>query len=146
MFRGQFQHSIDQKSRLVMPVKFRDILGDVFYITRAKEKCLLVYTREEWEQIEKTASELPMTDPDVKRYLRMFIGSVAEAEPDGQGRVLIPQNLRDHAGLVKDVVSVGMANHVEIWNKAEWDEQLRYEDAEGVSHAEKMVQYGFKWA
>ena len=146
MFRGQFQHSLDIKGRVVIPVKFREGIGDVFFITRTKEKCLLAYTEEEWSQIEKTASELPMTDPEVKKYIRMFIGNVAEVEPDAQGRIVIPQNLRDHAGLIKDIIYVGMANHIEIWSKEEWDSQFAEDEPDDQSQTEKMVRYGFRWA
>ena len=141
MFRGEFIHSMDSKGRIVMPAKFRDGLGTSFIITRGLDNCLLAYTMSVWENIEAKASQFPMTDRDARRFLRYFIGAANEAEPDAQGRFIIPQSLREHANFKKDVVSIGLTNRIEIWSKENWDE---YYAENGIDDAlaEKMSQLG----
>ncbi|MDR1558761.1 MAG: division/cell wall cluster transcriptional repressor MraZ [Clostridiales bacterium] len=141
MFRGEFTHSMDSKGRIVMPAKFREGLGTSFIVTRGMDKCLLVYTMPAWEIIESKASQLPITDRDARRFLRYFIGAANEAEPDAQGRFIIPQSLREHADLKKDVVSLGLSNRIEIWSKKHWDEYYAQNDIDDAL-AEKMSQLG----
>ncbi len=112
---------MDSKFRLIMPSKFRDELGERFIMTRGLDKCILVYTLEKWESIEQKVSQMPMTDADVRKFMRYFIGGAAECEPDSQGRFLVPANLREHASLVKDVISVGLTDRIEVWSKEVWD-------------------------
>jgi len=141
MFRGEFIHNMDIKGRIVMPARFREGLGTSFIITRGMDKCILAYTTSVWENIEAKAALLPLTDKDARRFLRYFIGAANEAEPDAQGRFVIPQSLREHAGLKKDIVSIGLTNRIEIWGKENWDEyssQNNFDDA----LAEKMSQLG----
>ena len=141
MFRGEFNHSMDCKGRIVMPAKFRDCLGTSFIITRGMDKCILAYTVSAWENIEAKAAVLPLTDKDVRRFLRYFIGAASEAEPDSLGRFSIPPTLREHAGLKKDVVSIGLTNRIEIWSKENWDEYTAQNDFDDAL-AEKMTQLG----
>ena len=141
MFRGEFIHNMDTKGRIVMPAKFREGLGTSFIITRGMDKCILAYTMSAWASIEAKTSQLPLTDRDARRFLRYFIGGANEAEPDAQGRFVIPQPLREHANLKKDIVSIGLTNRIEIWGKENWDEyntQNNFDDA----LAEKMSQLG----
>jgi MraZ protein len=133
---------MDAKGRVSMPAKFRESLGATFIVTRGLDKCLLVYPMTEWEIIEEKASKLPMTDKDSRKFLRYFIGSASEAEPDAQDRFVVPQSLRDHANLKKELVSIGLTNRIELWGKENWDE---YNDASSDiddALAEKMSQLG----
>lgn len=121
MLVGEFQHNIDAKGRVIMPAKFRDELGEKFVVTKGLDKCLFVFSPDEWEKLDQKLSEQPLSKGrDIQRF---FYGGMAECELDKQGRLLIPQTLRDYSGLEKDVVFVGLAKRAEIWSKSKWDEQ-----------------------
>lgn len=124
MFRGEFFHSIDGKGRMIVPSRFRDALSDQFIITKGMDKCLFVFTMEEWRLLEKKIEHLPMTDEGARKFLRFFFGAAFEAEKDGQGRALIPPNLRQYAGIAKDIVSVGVARRIEIWSRESYEQYL----------------------
>ena len=125
MLYGRFQHNIDAKGRIIVPAKFREELGDCFYVTRGLGGCLWVFAQNEWDAILKKFSEMPLVESrDISRY---FFSGATDVTPDAQGRILIPQKLRMHAHLEKDVTFIGLSNRVEIWNTADWervDEQV----------------------
>lgn len=117
---GTYQHNIDSKGRVIMPAKFREELGSVFYITRGLDNCLSVLSKSDWDSLGEKLRGLPSSQTkDIQRFL--FSGA-AELEPDKQGRVLIPQSLRDYAGLTKDVVIIGTGLKAEIWDLDRWNE------------------------
>lgn len=117
---GTYQHNIDSKGRVIMPAKFREELGSVFYITRGLDNCLSVLSKSDWDSLGEKLRGLPSSQTkDIQRFL--FSGA-AELEPDKQGRVLIPQPLRDYAGLTKDVVIIGTGLKAEIWDLDRWNE------------------------
>lgn len=140
MFLGEYSHLLDAKSRVILPSKFREGLGKAFIITKSLDKCLLVYTREEWEIINEKVSRLPSADKQVRGFLRYFFGGAAFIEPDSQGRFLIPQNLREYAGITKELVSVGVSNRIEIWSREEWSAMDAAAPGEDI--AEKMAALG----
>lgn len=120
---GTYHHSIDAKGRMSFPTKLRDLLGGEFYVTKSiNQKCLTIYSKSEWEKLANKIAELPdsMGGLDIKRWL--FSGA-GELVPDKQGRVLIPSDLREFAGLKKDVVVIGLDDKAEIWDKELWDAQ-----------------------
>ena len=120
---GTYHHNIDAKGRMSFPTKLRDLLGGEFYVTKSiNQKCLTVYSKSEWEKLANKIAELPdsMGGLDIKRWL--FSGA-GELVPDKQGRVLIPSDLREFAGLKKDVVVIGLDDKAEIWDKELWDAQ-----------------------
>lgn len=133
MLVGEFQHNIDAKGRMIMPAKFRDELGEQFVITKGLDKCLFVFSREEWEKLDEKLSEQSLSKG--RKIQRFFYGGMTECELDKQGRVLVPQNLREYADLFKDAVVVGLAKRVEIWNKDEWDKQ----NAEFVEDSDEVA-------
>ena len=123
MLIGTYQHNIDAKGRMSFPTKLRDLLGGEFYVTKSiNQKCLTIYSKSEWEKLANKIAELPdsMGGLDIKRWL--FSGA-GELVPDKQGRVLIPSDLREFAGLKKDVVVIGLDDKAEIWDKELWDAQ-----------------------
>ncbi|MGD9677916.1 MAG: division/cell wall cluster transcriptional repressor MraZ [Vulcanibacillus sp.] len=128
MFMGEFQHNIDDKGRIIIPVKFRDELGDVFIITRGLDKALFVYPLIEWQQIEQKLKSLPFTKADARKFTRFFFSGAIESEIDKQGRVIIPNNLRSYAFLTKECVVIGVSNRIEIWDKNYWESY--YQDSE----------------
>ena len=118
-----YHHNIDAKGRMSFPTKLRDLLGGEFYVTKSiNQKCLTIYSKSEWEKLANKIAELPdsMGGLDIKRWL--FSGA-GELVPDKQGRVLIPSDLREFAGLKKDVVVIGLDDKAEIWDKELWDAQ-----------------------
>ncbi len=122
MFMGEYHHNIDDKSRLVLPSKFRNNLGERFIITRGLEKCLYVYPLKEWERIEAQLKTLPFTKKDARTFVRTFFSGAAECEFDRQGRTCLTSPLVSYAGLTRECVIIGANDRVEIWDKLAWDE------------------------
>ena len=140
MFMGEYNHNVDTKGRLIIPAKFRESLGERFVVTRGLDGCLFVYDNSEWETFEKKLQTMLMGIKDSRNYARFFLAKASEVEVDKQGRILIPQKLREYAGLEKDVVMVGVGNRVEIWNKDTWEDTINFDDMEEI--AEKMADLG----
>lgn len=138
---GEYQHSIDSKGRVILPVRFRDILGEKFIITRGMDNCLFVYPMEEWKVLETKLKALPFTKSDARAFMRFFFSGAAECEVDKQGRVLVPNNLREHGSLHKEVVVIGVSNRVEIWSKEEWTKYSTEANLSFEEIAEKMVDF-----
>lgn len=120
MFLGEFQHSIDEKGRIIMPARFREQLGNNFIITRGLDGCLFVYPAAEWEKLSMEVQTLPLAKKDARAFSRLLFSGAAEAECDKQGRVSLPLNLREHAGIQREVVSIGVSSRVEIWAAEAW--------------------------
>ncbi len=124
MFRGRFEHTVDAKGRLSVPVKFRDLLaetGDTRLVVTTYDGCLIAYPYAEWEILEERIAGLSEFKQETRVFLRFFYSSAADCPIDRLGRVLIPQPLRDYAKLEKEVVLVGAFKQFEIWNKSTWD-------------------------
>ncbi|MBS4008048.1 MAG: division/cell wall cluster transcriptional repressor MraZ [Clostridium sp.] len=139
MFMGEHQHAIDGKGRLIIPVKFREDLGESFIVTRGLESCLFVYPLQEWHLLTEKLKTLPFTKADARAFMRFFFSGAVSCELDGQGRILLPNNLREHAKLIKDVMVIGVSNRVEIWSREVWE---AYSEQAGLSYediAEKML-------
>lgn len=117
---GEFAHNIDRKGRLIMPAKFREELGERVIINRGLDGCLNVYTAEQWETVYQKIATLPSTNKDARMYQRIFLSKASEVELDSQGRILIPASLVALAGLEKECLVIGVANHIEIWSKEKW--------------------------
>ena len=139
-FKGEYNHTVDAKGRLIVPAKFRESLGEIFVVTKGLDGCLFVYPNEEWENIENKFRELPLTTKDARKFSRFFFAGAADCEVDKQGRILIPSVLREFAGIGKDAVLVGVLNRVEIWSKERWLGENEYEDMDEV--AEHMAELG----
>ena len=127
MFRGRSIHTLDAKGRIRIPARFREILTaryeDRCIITNL-DRCLIAYPLSEWEIIEQKLGELSLVRPDVKAFQRFFISGATECNFDKQGRILIPQTLREHASFKRDVVLAGMLKSFELWSKPLWDEEI----------------------
>ena len=128
MFRGRSIHTLDAKGRIRIPARFRDILKtryeDRLVITNL-DRCLVAYPLQEWEIIEEKLGSLSLVRQDVKAFQRFFISGASECNFDKQGRVLIPQTLRDQASLEREVVLAGMLRSFEIWSKDYWDQEIK---------------------
>ena len=133
MLTGEFNHSIDAKGRLIIPSKFREILGEDCVIMRGLDGCLFLYPRNEWEALEEKLRTLPLTDPRARYLTRFFGGSAVDGPLDKQGRVLISSALRNYANLEKDVTLVGVLNRVEIWDKETWEKAFDAETLDTIT-------------
>ena len=121
MLMGEYEHNLDEKNRIIIPSKFRSILGDKFIITRGLEQCLFVYSLNEWENITNKLKTLPFTKKDSREFMRFFLSGATVCELDKQGRVNIQSNLIKYANLERNCVIVGVNDRLEIWNKDNWD-------------------------
>lgn len=121
---GEYQHSLDSKGRIFIPAKLRDELGEVFFITISMDRCLCVYSSENWKELSDKVSSMSYIK---QRKMRPLFAHAAKCELDSQGRALIPQNLRDFAGLVKNVTVVGCNNHAELWDTEAWKSVYAFE-------------------
>ena len=134
MFMGEYNHTIDAKSRLIIPSKFREILGDAFVVTKGLDGCLFVFDNTEWTAFEEKLKQLPsLTNPNVRKFIRFFMAGASTVEVDKQGRILIPASLKDHAALEKDVVLIGVGSRMEIWSKERYEGTVTYDDMEEIA-------------
>jgi len=120
MFFGEFSHSVDDKGRVLLPQRFRNTLGDKFIVTIGVNKSLMVLSSETFEAICYQLIEQPLAIDELADFSRMFASSAVECEPDKQGRILLPGNLRQHANIGKNLVFAGVINRVEIWEDEQW--------------------------
>lgn len=140
MFMGEYNHTIDAKGRLIVPSRFRDILGDEFVVTKGLDGCLFVYANDEWQKFEEKLTALPLTSKNAREFVRFFHAGAASVEVDKQGRILLPGNLRTFGNLEKDVVLVGVGSRIEIWSKDRWDQEGDGNNMEDI--AEQMESLG----
>ncbi len=142
LFYGEYQHTIDLKGRVIIPSKIRDGLGEKFILTKGLDNCLFAYSSVEWANFESRLKTLPLTDKDARAFIRFFFAGAMECEVDKQGRILVPQNLREYAGLDKDVFIIGVSSRVEIWDKNKWETYNGDENMSADKLAEKMAMLG----
>lgn len=135
MFMGEYNHTIDAKGRLIIPAKFRELLGTEFILTRGLDGCLFIYPVDEWKAFEQKLRALPLTNKNARTFSRFFVAGAAMCELDRQGRVLVPQTLREFAGLEKDVVLTGNLDRIEVWSKDKWSENCDYDDMNEIAES-----------
>jgi MraZ protein len=119
-FLGEFAHSLDEKGRLAIPAKFRGRFKEGAIVTRWIGECLAIFPTDEWESINADIRKRPRTDPLRIEFTHFLVAGAHDAEPDGQGRVVVPAHLRDFAGLRSEAVVVGVTSHLEVWEPARW--------------------------
>ena len=130
---GTYFHTLDTKGRLTFPSKLREEFGDKFYVTRWLDDCLVAFSENEWQAVCEKIRSLPMgRSRDLQRYL---FANAVEVEPDMQGRIMLPANLRENAGLVKDAVIIGVYNRAEIWDKQKWDDRINSIDSKDIEQS-----------
>lgn len=146
MFVGKYTNSIDSKSRLIVPARFRDGLGARCVLAKGLDRCLTIYTMEGWENFLNKLDELPGGKGEIRKFRRYFNSSAAVCDIDKQGRMTIPQELREYAGIQKELITVGSNKIIEVWSREQWDAELNPETGEllDVSEiAEGLEIYGF---
>jgi len=122
MFIGEYQHNLDAKGRIIIPSKFRDELHTTFILTRGLDGCLTIYSLEQWAKLFEEINKLPTTKRAARQYVRMLTSTATECSLDNQGRIQIPSFLSKPVNITKECVVIGANDHIEIWDKASWDQ------------------------
>ena len=143
MLVGKYQNSIDTKSRMIVPAKFRDELGHKCVVSKALDKCLEIHPMSEWERFMEKLSKLPSADPKARQLARHFYASAVECEIDKQGRLTLPQELRQYAKIEKALVTIGSYEKIEVWSKEEWESNETTAEMDPSQLAESMMNYDF---
>lgn len=142
MLLGEYNHNIDEKGRVSVPAKFREDLGTSFIVTKGLDECLFAYSKDEWIKFEEKLKSLPLTNTNARNFVRFFFSGATECEVDKQGRINIPQNLREYASLSKELCIIGVSTRVEIWNKEKWENYTSPENMDVDEIASQMSNLG----
>jgi len=146
MFYGEHEHSIDRKGRLIIPSKFREVSKEHyverFFVTRGLDTCLFVFTEDEWRKQESRFKSLSFTSAEARHFNRLYFSGACEVNCDRQGRILIPEYLKEFANIKRDVTIVGVSNRIEIWSKESWQEFYKNTKGTFEQIAEKIFGSG----
>jgi MraZ protein len=142
MLIGEYKHTLDPKKRLSIPSKWRKDLGKMLIVTRGLDNCLFVYPQREWGKITEKIGQLPLGQADTRSFNRFFLSGAVEVEVDSVGRILVPDFLKEFAGLDTKVVLAGIHDRVEIWDENRWQEYKTQIEAAADSLAEKLGEIG----
>jgi len=144
MFYGEYFHSIDRKGRLILPAKFREVAKanflEKFFITRGLDKCLFMFSEEEWRTQENKFKSISFTKQQSRTFNRLYFSGATEVIPDKQGRILLPAHIKEFADIKKDVVIVGVSNRIEIWSKNKWEDFYGNSRQSFEEIAEKLIE------
>lgn len=142
MFYGEFEHTLDNKGRFILPAKFRVAAKshyvERFYMTRGLDNCLFMLPEDEWKLQEAKFKSMPFTRAQSRKFNRMYFAGAVEIAPDAQGRILIPKYLKDFAGIKADIMIIGVANRIEIWDRAAWNGFYEKEKGAFEENAENL--------
>lgn len=138
MFIGEFHHTLDDKGRLAIPVKFRAHLEGGAVVTRGLDRSLFLYPKEEWSKLAAKLAALPISQADTRAFARLMLAGAMEADIDKSGRIVIPEYLRGYAGIAKDVAVTGLYDRIEIWSEDTWREYAAKTERESTSIAERL--------
>ena len=139
---GEYRHALDEKGRLFIPARMRELLGGRFVITKGLDRCLFLYSGKEWEGVQERLGQLPLSSGEARAFARFFFSGASECEPDKQGRILVPQLLRQYASLQRETVIVGVATRVEIWPVEGWQQYAEESQASPEELAENLGKLG----
>ncbi len=142
MFTGEYTYSIDDKKRLAVPAKFRQLLGRKAIITRGLDQCLFLYPAKEWLKLAQKISKLPLAQADARSFARLMLGGAMEVSFDNLGRILIPDYLKDYATLKKRVIFVGLFDRIEIWDGKEFQNYKKKTELAAGDIAERIKELG----
>lgn len=142
MFLGEFEHTIDDKGRVAVPARFREELSEGLVLTRGFERCLQVFPRPTWQTLAERISGLSLGNEEARNLRRLLFSGAAEVEVDRQGRILLPQNLREYAGLAEQVVIAGLDTYFEMWSRERWQNVLDRLDSDGSTIAAQLAALG----
>lgn len=142
MFIGEHQHSIDPKKRLAVPSKFRNELKSKVVVTRGLDKCLFLYPIKTWEDISEKLGNMPVGESTTRSFVRLMLAGATDCEIDKQGRILIPDYLKEYASLSKNVVIAGLYNRLEIWDEKKWNDYKKAAEKNTDEIAEQLGKLG----
>jgi len=142
MFIGEYTHTVDDKKRISLPSKFRKEVGKTIVITRGLDNCLFLYPVPEWKKIAERLAELGMSQADRRGLNRFMLSGAVETSVDSIGRILIPEHLKDFAGLQSKVVFAGVHNRIEIWNDKRWNTYKKQIEKQADMLAERLGEVG----
>lgn len=142
MLMGEFHHTIDEKGRIIIPAKFRNELGSELVVTRGLDKCLFLYSKDEWDKLSNKLSTLPFTKQDARNFNRFFLSGATTSEFDKQGRINITSPLISYAGLNKECVIIGVNERLEIWDEEKYNEFLSNNEDDFSKIAENLFEMG----
>ena len=143
MFMGTYYNSIDAKNRMIVPSKHRDQLGGRCILTKGLDTCLYIYSLADWEKQMEKIEALPESDPKIRAFIRHFCANACECEMDKQGRITIPQELKEYAVIDKDLVTMGAMKKVEIWSKEVWEKPNNENKMDTSEFADSLATYNF---
>ncbi len=142
MLIGEFRYNIDQKGRLMIPAKFRNRFGVEAIVTKGLESCLFVFPKDEWEKVVEKILKLPISQANSRAFTRLMLAGAFETPIDSQGRILIPEYLRNYAKLQKKVVIVGLYSRIEVWDEEIWEKYRKESESQAQEIAEKLSDLG----
>ena len=142
MLIGEYKHNIDEKGRLALPAKFRHELGDGAVVTKGLDNCLFLYTKKEWEKLAEKLSRLPISKANTRAFGRLMLAGAMDLEMDKQGRIILPDYLRQYATLKKKVVITGLYNRLEIWDELVWNKYKKGTEQSSGDIAEALGELG----
>ncbi len=142
MFIGEYQHSLDEKNRLAIPTKFRFDLKDGAVVTRGFDSCLFLFTRKEWQIIAEKLAKLPFGQAKARALNRLMLAGAMDVELDKQGRIILPDYLKQYATLNKSVIIAGLYNRLEIWDENKWKKYKSGTEKSSNEIAERMGELG----
>jgi MraZ protein len=142
MFIGEYKHTIDTKKRLALPSKFRSSFKSKAVITRGLDNCLFVYSMQEWKKIAEKLGNMPVGESSTRSFVRLMLAGAVDVELDSQGRILVPDYLKDYAGLGKEVIVAGLFNRLEIWDKKAWEKYKENAEKNQDKIAEELGKLG----
>jgi MraZ protein len=143
VFYGEYEHTIDKKGRIIIPSKFRDFLKEYdikkIFVTRGLDKCLFLFTEDEWKTQETKFKSSPFTKSESRKFNRLYFSGAAQVECDTQGRILLPKYLKDFAEIRKDIIFIGVSNRMEVWSKEVWQEYYKTSKGSYEEIAERLM-------
>jgi MraZ protein len=142
MFIGEYKHNLDDKGRLAIPAKFRVALKKGAVVTKGLDNCLFLYSKEQFDIIAKKFAALPISQARARAFSRHMLAGAMDLEFDTQGRITLPEYLRNFSGLKKNVIVTGLYNHLEIWNEAAWNKYKQESEKNSNAIAEEMGDLG----
>jgi transcriptional regulator MraZ len=142
MFIGEYQHTIDPKKRVAMPSKCRGDLGNRVVVTRGMDRCLFVYPLKTWEKLAEKLGNLPVGEAGTRSFIRLMLAGATDVDIDKQGRVLIPDYLKEYAGLKKNVTVAGLFDRLEVWDQAKWSAYKNKAEKNSDEIAEQLGKLG----
>lgn len=144
MFIGEYRHNLDAKGRLAVPSKFRSVLSKGIVVTRGFDNCLFLYTKTDWEKfVKEKVANLPLGRAEARAVTRRLLSGAMDSKLDKQGRMVLPDYLRDFAKIKKNVIVAGLLDHLEIWDSLSWDKEKEKIEKSNIDIAEKLEDFNF---